>query len=536
MPFEFDIPTTDRDNPKRVNIDAGQVLFVLGANGSGKSSLLHALASKTREKGRWVPSHRQSSFSASPEYTDAERDEHAMGIIHHDRYPSARYKDGQSEHRINIAIRDLISAENAYAEKRVDLRHAGDEEALVKLSAVGSPFDRLNRLLKFANIDVSLILSRKRYIVAARPGAPDYSVTRLSDGERNVILIAANVLTVAEGTLLIIDEPERHLHRSVVSPLLSMLRNERPDCPFVVSTHEPMLPVDNPSSQVLLMRGCVYKNEIAIAYDVDILTEGAPIEDGIKKAILGQRRRILFVEGVDRSLDKPLYSLLFPNVSVVAQSSCRDVENAVKGIIGSSELHWVKPFGLVDGDGADDRRRAHLAKKGIAAIEAYSVESIYYHPYLQKLACEKLTCVLGRDLEERLGRARAAAIDAISTRRQHLIERIVEKTARSRFFKNLPTREKVKERGQCTANVDLDELVAEEERRLQAMIDDSDLVGLLKRYPIRETIALESIAKELQFAGRVQYEAAVINLLSKDSVALAKVRELLGQLPPSLTE
>ena len=32
------------------------------------------------------------------------------------------------------------------------------------------------------------------------------------------VILAANVLTVDAGTVLLIDEPERHLHRSIIEP------------------------------------------------------------------------------------------------------------------------------------------------------------------------------------------------------------------------------------------------------------------------------------------------------------------------------
>ncbi|WP_442947933.1 AAA family ATPase [Nostoc sp.] len=51
-------------------------------------------------------------------------------------------------------------------------------------------------------------------VVASKCGGTPYSIAELSDGERNALLIAANVLTVKNGTLVLIDEPERHLHRS----------------------------------------------------------------------------------------------------------------------------------------------------------------------------------------------------------------------------------------------------------------------------------------------------------------------------------
>jgi hypothetical protein len=56
------------------------------------------------------------------------------------------------------------------------------------------------------------------------------------------------------------------------------------------------------------------------------------IDDNLKKDILGARRKLLFIEGTEHSLDKPLYALVFLNTSVVAKSSCRDVEHAVFGI------------------------------------------------------------------------------------------------------------------------------------------------------------------------------------------------------------
>ena len=96
------------------------------------------------------------------------------------------------------------------------------------------------------------MLKSRQKVVASRNGSTPYSVAELSDGERNAFLIAADILTAGTGTLLLIDEPERHLHRSIISPLLSLLFAKRKDCFFVVSTHEVMLPLDNPAAQTLL--------------------------------------------------------------------------------------------------------------------------------------------------------------------------------------------------------------------------------------------------------------------------------------------
>jgi len=73
--------------------------------------------------------------------------------------------------------------------------------------------------------------------------------------------------------------------------------------------------------------------------DADLVSSEAEIADDLKKDILGARRKILFIEGTESSLDKPLCSLIFPKVSIIAKSSCRDVEHAVAGIRDAAELH-----------------------------------------------------------------------------------------------------------------------------------------------------------------------------------------------------
>jgi hypothetical protein len=57
-------------------------------------------------------------------------------------------------------------------------------------------------------------------VVARKSGGTPYSIARLSDGERNALLVAADVLTVRPGTLVVIDDPEMlKVVRSFFDPL-----------------------------------------------------------------------------------------------------------------------------------------------------------------------------------------------------------------------------------------------------------------------------------------------------------------------------
>ena len=95
------------------------------------------------------------------------------------------------------------------------------------------------------------------------------------------------MLTVEPGTLLLIDEPERHLHRSIIAPFLSALFDRRRDSIFVVSTHEIFLPVANPDARVLVVRSCKWEQNNAVFWDVEILEAHAALPEDLKLAILG---------------------------------------------------------------------------------------------------------------------------------------------------------------------------------------------------------------------------------------------------------
>ena len=142
--------------------------------------------------------------------------------------------------------------------------------------------------------------------------------------------------------------------------------------------------------------------------------------------------------------------------------------------------------------------------KGVIPLNVYSVESIYYHPVVQKLAGEKLAAVLGGVLGEKLEKANNDAIKAIRENAKHLSTRIAEKAARAQIFSLLPKKGEVAAGGKRTAEIDFTKCAQEEAARIEGFINASDFVGVLQRYPIRESPALDAIAKALNFANRGQ--------------------------------
>lgn len=530
MPFDLTIPRSVGE-PLHLTANIGEPLFILGANGTGKSSLMLQLYTLHQTNARRISAHRQNWFSSnSMNLSPQQKREYESHIRGSDTSIESRWKDDYATHRASIAIYDLIDAENVRA-RSIACAVDGDNIDLAKtLSKKDAPIKIINELLRLSNIPIEISVRESHQVVASKYGCAPYSIAELSDGERNALLIAATVLTVKPDTLVMIDEPERHLHRSIISPLLTLLFSKRNDCAFIVSTHDVMLPLDNSIAHTLLIRGCTYAGSSVNGWDVDIVRPEDEIDDDLKKDIIGARRKILFIEGTERSLDKPLYSLIFPNVSVVAKSSCRDVEHAVRSIRDSGNLHWLNAFGIVDNDRRTQADINQLIENRVYALSVFSVESIYYHPHVQLYIAQRHAMVTGDDASLRIANAKTAAIEAIKPHVQRLSERTAEKALREEVFRHLPRREGIAAGEPISISIDVNSVVIEERERLQNALDIGNLVEIISQYPIRETPALDKIAKEIGLQNREQYEGAVQKLLIDDNEALAFIRSLFGTL------
>ncbi|MEH2334217.1 MAG: hypothetical protein V7K49_03285 [Nostoc sp.] len=221
---------------------------------------------------------------------------------------------------------------------------------------------------------------------------------------------------------------------------------------------------------------------------------------------------------------------MFPNVSIVAKSSCRDVEHAVSSIRDAGNLHWLHAFGIVDNDRRTEADINRLKEKGVYALSVFSVESIYYHPCLESLLAQRDAVVTGDDAPTCLANAKTAAIAAVQPHIQRLSVRTAEKAIREEFFRHLPRREEIADGKPISVYIDVVSVVTAERERLQDALDAGNLAEIISQYPVRETPALDKIAKELGFQNREQYEKAVQKLLMDDNDALTFVKSLFGTL------
>lgn len=521
------------EGEKQLTLQAGTIIFLVGSNGTGKSTLMHDFAQQNLGKTRRITAHRQVWFNSDAvDITPAGRLQTELNITNEERQERSRWQDIYAQQRSQATIFDLIDLENIDARKIADAARYGRIEEVVKLAANESPIATINSILKISNLHFQISIDNTSKVVATREGASPYSIAQLSDGERNALLIIANVLTASEKNLILLDEPERHLHKSIISPLISTLLSYRQDCAFVVSTHDVTLPPDQEKSSALLLRG--YKHDPK-SWLADYLPAVEKIDETIALAILGSRRKILFVEGGNSSLDIQLYQIIFPNVTIKTLGSCVDVERIVKGIRHSSETHWATAFGIIDKDNRSQEECDNLYKEGIIPLEQYSIESLYYHTQTIKAILNRVAQLNDIDPAIAYNEILVNFISSITPHKERMAARLVQRKAKDSLLKQAPDWKAIL-KGEEAIVFSPAGLLNEELNLIIFLLENKKIEDLISRYPLRETPALEAIAKGCLFPSQQRYEQAVRKMLIESKEELANLKTLILPLTEKIQD
>ena len=512
-----------------VELAEGQQLYILGPNGAGKSSLM-TLLSIASTNVRRVLAHRQVWLeSDASNLTPTNRANILSSIHNEEQHPYIRIRDSFHSQRGGIAIYRLLEAETKRSQKIVRAVESKNSLEAEKIANEAGPLGVISQIFKLSNIPITISADGERLLATKHELTP-YGVSQLSDGEKNALLLGSEVLTAAPGTVLLIDEPERHLHKSITSPLLGELFARRPDCVFIISTHSIDLALDNRNAKVLLLQDGEFADGVVQRWTAELLNDPKDIDEDFRRDILGGRSRVLFVEGSEASLDKQIYGILFPSASITAKDNCKSVEVAVTGVQSSSRLHWVTAFGIVDGDGKTAVEKDALKTKGVYALDSYSVESIYYDvDHLNKLA-EKQAAITGLDSAMLVSDAIEAALSSLSGHIERLAKRIAKATVRGSIAEQAGGLGNISLMAPLAISVDAPAIFNSELTKITGMVTSKDFSGLLARYPLRETPALDVLAKKLGFPNRDNYEMAVRKLLLEDAAFLSKCRSKFGDL------
>jgi energy-coupling factor transporter ATP-binding protein EcfA2 len=410
VPFRFDIETPL--GPQRYELKNGESLFFVGANGSGKSRLAVAIESNLADKGHRISAHRALSMNTNvPKIRgDLARNALKYGRASEAAGPGDKWIQRWEIHNTGPHLLDDFDAllQTLFAEQsnttfksHTRLRKGSTDKAEATL------LERIQAIWEQIIPSRRLMLSGDDVQVAEFDSEEQYKASALSDGERAVFYLAGQALCADPNSVLIVDEPELHLHRAIMSKLWDAIEAERPDCGYVFITHDLEFAATRVGQKYVVRE---YSAKEGDKWTIEKVPEETGFDEETVTLILGSRRPILFVEGTKGSLDGSIYRNFYRDYTVISVGSCSDVIHSVETMRRNDTLTRVKCAGIVDGDGRSQQEKENLESRGIYVLPVSEIENIF----------------LMGDVLRAIGASEALDNDTIANRIQKLTEAVIE--------------------------------------------------------------------------------------------------------------
>ena len=531
---------TNKSNPLEIKLEKSEILFLVGANGTGKSTLMQSINNTIGSKVVRILAHRQNWFTSNTvNLTQQDHNNLVKNMSDFNLQPYSRTRDDFMTARPNINIYSIIKYENKLGREVKKYNDLNNQDKLSELRNKPTIIDEINEIYKYSGLKLNLVLNNNDELFVHKQidGVKynEYNITELSDGEKNLLLLTAEVLNTEENSLILIDEPERHLHRSISSPMISSLILKRKDCSFIIATHDLNLLSDfNDSKVIILYR--FYKNENF--YNYKFFEHLKEIPSDLKVAILGSKNKILFTEGNDNSLDIKLYSILFPTFTILPVGSCNIVINYVKSIKNIDQLNHIEVFGIIDMDNRTSDEIKQLKNENILSKNYYSIESILFSEIFVKKVFEYCRKLLNIEYNNFINNLTPLIVKEFDKQKQFFCNIMIERTIHELIEKEKPNHKRIKDLNEFEINpINIKDFREKEELKIDKLINENNIFELIKRYPIKKSSVIETITKKLGLENYDFYKNIIFNELKNNDEFLNEIKEnIFKDLTSILTE
>jgi hypothetical protein len=217
----------------------------------------------------------------------------------------------------------------------------------------------------------------------------EYTGNQMSDGEKAVLFLAGRVFSSDPG-ILVVDEPETHLHSLLAVRLWNELEDARPDIRFVYVTHDLTFAMSRRLARFVIaspMQG------------LRVIDLDSTLPEDVAEALLGSASlsfyavRVVFCEGEETSLDKDLYNAWFNGVDTVVKPviDCQRVIRCVDSVRTSGIAHSLEAIGIIDRDFHSENYLMAMPQ-GTHPLLVHEVESLLALPDVVRAVADHVAC------------------------------------------------------------------------------------------------------------------------------------------------
>lgn len=371
----------DENNKPVLKQTESQSMIIIGANGSGKTRLGAWIEKNMIDETHRISAQRALTFGT---YIKQKGYEQATNFLLYGTEQSSnkhdsRWWDGEEFNYISSMLNDydyvlsaLVAMQANQQEKYIIECKEKDSRGERHDKVPEMVLDKLKRIWNTIFPHREITIGDGKVTASLRKDEViEYKGRDMSDGERVALYLIAQCLCIPENKTIIIDEPEIHLHNSIIDRIWTSIEYEREDCFFIYITHDTQFAASHKNSKKIWIKeygGTNWKYEEV---------EGSSLPEQLLLDILGNRKPVLFVEGTIDSYDTKLYSEIYKEYYIVACGSCSSVINQTKSMSANEQLHHLKCYGIIDRDYRSDYEIDAYKKDNIFTLEVAEVENLF---------------------------------------------------------------------------------------------------------------------------------------------------------------
>lgn len=304
-----------------------------------------------------------------------------------------------------------------------------------------------------------------------------YNSSEMSDGERVIFYLIGQCLAAPKNGIIVIDEPELHLHKSVQIPLWNEIEKLRSDCLFVYLTHDVDFAAAKENSKKIWL-----KNYDGNCWDWEEISEDEQLPNELLIEILGSRKPIVFVEGENGSFDVSLYREILSEFLVIPRGSCTQVIQSVKALKANAQLHHLDVYGIIDRDRRPQHEINALEQDSVYVLAVAEVENLFCTPEILKIISSKLE----RDIEQDFQTVSVAIFNRLRSELETQISLHV--SGEIKFLLNMFDANKKGEQDinqelqRLCSSIDISGLYASTKQKFEQVLADNNYTELLAIY------------------------------------------------------
>lgn len=358
-------------------------MIIIGANGSGKSKLGAWIEKQTPSNTHRISAQRALTFGS---YIQQKSYEQATNLLIYGREtPSDGHDDrwawdGEKYNYTSSLLNDyenvlsaLIALQTNQQEKFVTDCKQREAEGKAHNIVPEMVLDKLQRIWNSVFPHRKIVITDGKVMAGLEKNGEhlEYKGRDMSDGERVGLYLIAQCLCIPKNKTIIIDEPEIHLHRSIMDKLWTAIEAEREDCFFIYITHDTQFAACHKDSKKVWVKG--FDGTQWTLEEV----QDSNLPEQLLLDILGNRKPVLFVEGTSDSYDTKLYSEIYKEYYVIPCGSCSSVISQTKSMNSNEQLHNFKCYGIIDRDYRSDYEIGAYKEDNIFTLEVAEVENLF---------------------------------------------------------------------------------------------------------------------------------------------------------------